>query len=83
MGSIRDEWNLLLLQRDLERLISEGLIERVTNMREIPPNSREKTWYQESGTGNLYVYVAACERGAPEFRRHSEPAPHGGSDMVQ
>jgi hypothetical protein len=55
MGSIRDEWNLLLLQRDLERLISEGLIERVTNMREIPPDSREKTWYQESGTGNLYV----------------------------
>ena len=64
----------MLLHRDLERLISEGLVERVADVREISTDSREKTWYQEIPTGNLYVYVAPWERGAPEFRRCSELA---------
>lgn len=82
-GTIPDEWNLLLLQRDLDRLISEGLVARVTNIREIPAHSRDQTWYQEIGTGNLYVYVAAGERRAPQFRRHSQAAPPGESHLVQ
>jgi len=62
-GTISERWNHELLHRDLERLINEGLVERVTNVRELPPYSREKTWYQEIATGNLYVYVAPCEAG--------------------
>ena len=73
----------MLLHRDLERLIGEGLVERVTNIREISPDRRAKTWYQELATGNLYVYVAPEERSGPEFRRHTELAPNGESHLVQ
>ncbi len=72
-GTISDEWNHVLLLRDLDRLISEGLIEQVRNMREICPDPREKTWYRETATGVLFVYIAGWERGSPEFRRHVEP----------
>jgi hypothetical protein len=73
----------VLLHRDLERFISEGLAERVTNTREICPDRREKTWYQEVATGDLYVYVAPQERSGPEFRRYIELAPNGESHLVQ
>jgi hypothetical protein len=66
-GTLLDQWNHVLLHRDLERFISEGLVERVTNIREISPDRREKTWYQELATGNLYVYVAPEARSGPEF----------------
>lgn len=46
-GTIPDEWNHVLLQRDLERLISEGLIERVTDICEFSPDPSETTWCQE------------------------------------
>lgn len=82
-GTIPDQWNHVLLQRDLEHLISEGLVERVTNIREISNDSREKIWYQEIGTGDLYMYVAAWERGAPEFRRCSETTMNGRSHLIQ
>ena len=42
-GTIPDEWNHVLLQRDLERLISEGLIERVTDICEFSPDPSETT----------------------------------------
>ncbi|HKO19386.1 MAG TPA: hypothetical protein VJU82_10925 [Acidobacteriaceae bacterium] len=83
-GTIPDRWNDALLQRDLERLISEGLVERLTNIREIPPDLREKNWYQEVATGNLYVYIDAWDRGGPEFRRYyPESAARRDSDSIQ
>ena len=82
-GTIPDEWNHVLLQRDLERLISQGLVQRVTSVREIPPDFREKIWYREVTGGDLYVYVASWERGSPEFRRHTEAAPGDGSTLIQ
>ncbi len=82
-GTVPDEWNDELLHRDLERLINDGFVERITNLREISPFEREQTWYKEIVTGNVYVYVAAWERGAPEFRRHTESAAGKQSDLVQ
>ncbi len=72
-GTIPDEWNRVLLARDLDRLISEGLVERALNVREISPDTRDKVWFRELSTGDLYVYVDGWERGSPEFRRYSEP----------
>jgi hypothetical protein len=74
-GTIPDEWNRVLLFRELDRLICEGAVERVRNVREINPFPREKIWYREISTGNLYVYVAGWERGSPEFRRHTDQVP--------
>jgi hypothetical protein len=81
-GTIPDKWNDVLLRRDLERLIGEGLVTPVTSVREIPADFREKIWYEEVGTGNLYVYVAAWERGSPEFRRHAV-SPKDGTRSIQ
>jgi hypothetical protein len=69
------EWNQVLLFRDLDRLINQGFIKRVENIREISPAPREMIWYKELSTGNLYVYVAGGERSAPEFRRYVDRAP--------
>lgn len=80
-GTLPDQWNDELLHRDLERLISGGFIERIANLREFSPFEREKTWYREIATGDVYVYVAAWERGASEFRRHIEAV--AGSDLIQ
>lgn len=82
-GTISDEWNHALLLRDLDRLIDEGLAERVKNVREISADQRGQTWYRETSTGNLYVYVEGWERGSPEFRRHTKLASVGVSNLVQ
>ena len=82
-GSILDQWNDVLLHRDLERLINDGLVEIETNIREISSFELEKTWYREIATGNLYVYVAAWERGGPQFRRYIESVADGGSHLIQ
>jgi hypothetical protein len=82
-GTIPDQWNHVLLLRDLHRLISDGLVERVSSLREISTDPRDKTWYQEISTGDLYVYVDGWERGSPEFRRHTERASHDGSHLIQ
>ena len=82
-GTVLDQWNHVLLLRDLQRLINEGLVERVTNIREISPDLRDKTWYRETATGMLYVYVEGWERGSPEFRRYMEPLAGEASDLVQ
>jgi hypothetical protein len=74
-GTIPDEWNRVLLFRDLDSLVCAGEIERVRNVREISPDSREMIWYKEISTGNLYVYVAGWERGSPEFRKHADQIP--------
>lgn len=82
-GTLLDQWNHVLLLRDLKRLISEGLIEREFNIREISPDPRKKTWYRELATGHLFVYVAPEERSGPEFRRYRASAETGASPRVQ
>ena len=82
-GTLLDEWNHVLLHRDLKRLIGEGLVEQMANVLEISPDPRERTWYKELATGNLFVYVAPEERSGPEFRRHVDSAPIGESTLVQ
>lgn len=81
-GTVLDQWNHILLLRDLHRLIEEGLVERVKNICEISPDPRERNWYRELSTGELYVYVTGWERGSPEFRRCSEAAPSGISHLI-
>lgn len=82
-GTLLDQWNHELLQRDLDRLMREGLVERLTNVREISPDSRERTWYREVATGNLYVYVRPDERSGPEFRRYTKSASNSESPLIQ
>lgn len=71
------------LHRDLERLIIEGLVERLTDIREHSPDLREKTWYKEVTTERLFVYVAPDERSGPEFRRYTASTSNGESSLVQ
>jgi len=73
----------ILLLRELHRLIDEGVVERVTNIREISPDQRDKTWYRETASGILYVYVEGWERGSPEFRRFIQTPANEASDLVQ
>jgi len=77
-GTVLDQWSHVLLLRDLHRLIDEGVVEIVKNVRELSPDTREKTWYREISTGALYVYVAGEERASPEFRQYAEKS-HGGA----
>lgn len=83
MGRSLTSGAMCLLHRDLERLISEGLVVHATNIREISPDQREKTWYKELATGNLFVYVAPEERSGPEFRRYTDSAPNGELPLIQ
>jgi hypothetical protein len=83
VGTIRDGSNHVLLLRDLDRLIGQGLIKRTSDVREISADSREKIFYQELASGDLYVYVAPWERGGPEFRRYSEFSLYDKSYLVQ
>lgn len=82
-GTMPDEWNHVLLLRNLEHLISEGLLKRVTHVREIPTDFREKSWYEEIATRQLYVYVAPGERSAAEFRRYADVDSQGDQRSIQ
>jgi hypothetical protein len=70
-GTIGDEWNRVLLWRDLERLIAKG---RVVPS-EVPAGEeagfREKRYFRDVATGEIYVHVSGWERGSPEFRKLS------------
>jgi hypothetical protein len=81
-GTVLDEWNHVLLLRDLQRLIDQGLVEREKIIREISPDRRDKRWYRETATGMLYVYVEGWERASPEFRRFVQTPANEASDLV-
>jgi hypothetical protein len=83
LGTIPDESNHVLLLRDLERLLGQGLIQRMSNIREISADFRGKTFFQEVASGHLYVYVDGWERGAPEFRSYAEFPPEERSRLLQ
>jgi len=71
-GAIRDEWNHTLLWRDLNRFIALGLAEPVDWP--LPPeaDSRERKFFRDLETGEVYVYVGRAERAGPEFRKLRE-----------
>ena len=82
-GTIPDQITHSLLLRDLERLVGQGLVKRVTGIREISVDSREKIWYQDVASGDLYVYVSPWERGAAEFRRFRESSQSASPQLIQ
>jgi hypothetical protein len=47
VGTIRDGSNHVLLLRDFDRLIGQGLIKRTSDVREISADSRKKIFYEE------------------------------------
>lgn len=68
-GTVSSDWNRVLLWRDLNRLVAEGLVEPVQPPADIEPDDRARHYFRDLGTGDLYVYVAGWERGWPQFRR--------------
>jgi hypothetical protein len=71
-GTVGDEWNRVLLRRDLDRLIAECQVEPVDWLFPPESDSRERKFFHDLGTGEIYVYVAAAERSGPQFRRLRE-----------
>lgn len=67
-GTVSEEWNHVLLLRDLEPLIADGAIERLSCPKPEEPDFRNRQCLRDLGTGEVYVYVAGWERGSPEFR---------------
>jgi hypothetical protein len=55
VGTIRDGSNHVLLLRDLDRLIGQGLIKRASDVREISADSREKIF-----TKNSLLEICTC-----------------------
>jgi hypothetical protein len=68
-GTISQEWNRILLWRDLERFIAEGLVERVECKTVSEADFRERQCFRETETGEIYVFIEGWERGCPEFRK--------------
>jgi hypothetical protein len=85
-GALRDEWNHTLLWRDLDRLIALGLVEPVEWPIPAEADSRERRFFRELETHEIYVYLGRAERVAPEFRRLSEDDTSGlkiGTQSIQ
>jgi hypothetical protein len=71
-GNICDDWNHTLLWRDLDRLIAEGAVEHVDWPLPADGDSRERRFFRDNGTEEIYVYVGGGERNAPQFRKLRE-----------
>ena len=70
-GTLVTEWDNVLFWRDLHRLIAEGLVEQTDGPAGIDDGLRDRKYFREVGTGEVYVYLTGWERGSPEFRRHA------------
>jgi len=73
-GCIRSPWDEILLLRDLEQLVAEGLVKVVRETRRTedhlppsPPDGRATKCFQDSQTGEIYEYREGWERGGPCF----------------
>jgi hypothetical protein len=71
-GNIGDEWNHTLFWRDLDRLIAEGAVGSVDWPLPIDRDSRERKFFRDLGTNEIYVYVGYGERNGPQFRKLRE-----------
>jgi hypothetical protein len=70
-GTVVTEWDKVLLWRDLRRLIAVGLVEPTDGPADNDPDPRERKYFRDVGTGEVYVYISGWERGSPEFRRQA------------
>lgn len=77
-GYIEQEWDHILLKRDLARLLAEGRVQEVS----CPPIKNDQ-WpaeivrkrFRDSQTGDTYEYTDRWDRGVPRFYRltHDHP----------
>jgi hypothetical protein len=63
-GTLRSEWDDILLWRDLERLIAAGMVREITRADGI-----EGKWFLDCTTSEIYQYLPAWERGSARFER--------------
>lgn len=63
-GSLRSQWDEVLLKRDLERLVTDGKVREITRADGI-----EGKWFLDCGTNQIYQYTPAGERASPRFER--------------
>jgi hypothetical protein len=63
-GSLRSQWDDVLLKRDLERLVANGKVREITRAAGI-----EGKWFLDCETNQIYQYTPAWERGSPRFER--------------
>jgi hypothetical protein len=70
-GTISGEWDRILLQRELERLIAEGIVEVIDCSPRPDTTFQETRCFRDTGTGDAYLYVDGWERGSPEFRKQT------------
>jgi hypothetical protein len=85
-GNIGDEWNHTLLWRDLYRLIAESAVETIDWPLPVDGDSRERKFFRDLGTNEIYVYVGHGERNGPQFRKLREgdtPSLKSGTQSIQ
>lgn len=63
-GTLLSEWDDILLWRDLERLIADGMVREITRADGI-----DGKWFLDCTTNEIYQYLPAWERGSPRFER--------------
>lgn len=63
-GTLRSEWEDILLRRDLERLIADGMVREITRA-----EGNEGKWFLDCTTNEIYQYLPAWERGLSRFER--------------
>jgi hypothetical protein len=73
-GYVRQEWEHILLMRELSQLVAEGRVREVA----CPPRKNEKygeDWvtrrFRDLETGDTYEYTGPWERGGPRFYKVS------------
>jgi hypothetical protein len=71
LGTITGEWDHVLLWRDLDRLAAEGAVEAIDSpaTADPDPDSRQRKYFRDLTTNEIYMYVGGSERGSPEFRK--------------
>jgi len=73
-GYILSEWDLVLLKRDLERLMAEGHVCELPSpvvVRLEWPDAPERRRFRDPETGETYEYSGPWERGRPRFIKTS------------
>ena len=73
-GFILSEWDDVLLQRDLERLVAEGQVKEVPRILTEESGQFdpcERKWFRDCNTGDTYEYAGPWDRGGPRFNRLS------------
>src|SRR2546430_16053957 len=69
-GYVLSEWDLVLLKRDLERLMAEGKVRELPSpvvARPECPDAPERRRFRDLDTGETYEYSGPWEKGRPRF----------------